>query len=155
MVRWQRHYSNGHKSRIHLNNSRRRVECSWGYFFLICLKTYHQIKQKLLRTVKFEFCSVTFLLRKYKINTADFPPSESRDPNFINMPKFLNQEINWCLVMKKSSFMFRLLRYAILILIYYDFQIQFLPRPFSAGSLLSSAFTLKLFVKRQINRHIT
>ena len=46
--------------------------------------------------------------------------------------------------------MFRLLRYAILILIYYyDFQIQFLPRPFSAGSLLSSPFTLKLFVKRQ------
>lgn len=46
--------------------------------------------------------------------------------------------------------MFRLLRYAILILIYYyDFQIQFLSRPFSAGSLLSSPFTLKLFVKRQ------
>lgn len=46
--------------------------------------------------------------------------------------------------------MFRLLRYAIVILIYYyDFQIQFLPRPFSAGSLLSSPFTLKLFVKRQ------
>ena len=46
--------------------------------------------------------------------------------------------------------MFRLLRYAILILIYYyDFQIQFLPRPCSAGSLLSSPFTLKLFVKRQ------
>lgn len=51
--------------------------------------------------------------------------------------------------------MFRLLRYAtffdiILILIYYyDFQIQFLPRPFSAGSLLSSPFTLKPFFKRQ------
>ena len=100
--------------------------------------------------MKFEFCSVTFLLKKYKINTADFSPSESRDPNFINMPRFLNQEISWCLVMKKSSFMFRHLRYVILILIYYyDFQIQFLPRPFSAGSLLSSPFTLKLFVKRQ------
>lgn len=51
--------------------------------------------------------------------------------------------------------MFRLLRYAIffdiiLILIYYyDFKIQFLPRPFSAGSLLSSLFILKPFVKRQ------